>query len=279
MSYRTILLHLDDSPQLDERMRVATDLAARMQAHLVGVATCGIARFLGSGLALDGDAVALSDHLHYLRHRATGLLARFTRFCQAAGLASAEARPPADDDDGGLCLQARYCDLLVLGQPDPASDVPSWPEDAPAPVVIHGGRPVLIVPYTGHFPTVGQHVLIAWDGGAEATRAVTAALPLLRSAQRVTVALFDPKIGPHAHGEEPGADLALFLARHGIAVDVRCETSAADPANALLSMVCDIDADLLVMGCYGHSRWREMLVGGTTRTVLASMTLPVLMAH
>lgn len=279
MSYKTILLHLDESPQLQERMRVATALAARMQAHLTGVATSGIARFLGSGLAMDGDAVALSDHLHYLRHRATGLLERFTQFCQSAQLASTEARAPADDDHGGLCLQARYCDLLVMGQPDPASQTPSWPEDAPDHVIVNCGRPVLVVPYAGSFATVGERVLIAWDGRAEAARAITAALPLLRSARHVTVAIFNPDIGPNGHGEEPGADLALFLARHDVPVEVRCEPSNVDAGNALLSMACDIDADLLVMGCYGHSRLREMLVGGTTRTVLASMTLPVLMAH
>ncbi len=120
---------------------------------------------------------------------------------------------------------------------------------------------------------------MAWDGRAEAARAVVAALPLLKTAARVTVVLFDPQRGPDGHGEEPGADIALFLARHGVPVEVRCEPYSIDKGKALLALAEAIDADLLVMGCYGSSPLREMLLGGTTRTVLANMALPVLMAH
>ncbi len=279
MSYKTILLHLDDSTHLQQRSALARDLALRMDAHLVAVATSGVSRFLYSAGAMEINAALMADHLGALRSRAADRLARFTQQLPPDGTLLFETRQLDDDDFGGLCLQARYSDLLVLGQPDPAEVPASWPEQLVPYVVLNGGRPVLVVPYSGQFDQLDKHVLVAWDGRAEAARAVTAALPLLKAARRVTVVLFNPKQGPEGHGEEPGADLALYLARHGVQVEVRCEQSEIDIGNALLSLASDIDASLLVMGCYGRSRLREMLVGGTTRTILASMTLPVLMAH
>lgn len=279
MSYKTILLHLDDSSGLAERIRVATVLAIRMEAHLIGVATSGVSRFLQRSVAMDADGSVLAEHLGYLRGKAGQLLERFAQAAPQEGVVSIEPRLIDDDDIGGLCLQARYSDLLVLGQPDPAAAAPGRPEDLVPSVVLNGGRPVLVVPYAGRFNTVGQRVLVAWDGRAEAARAVTAALPLLRTAGSVTVVLFNPRSGPDGHGEEPGADIALLLARHGIRVEVRCEDTSRAIGDALLAMAGDVKADLLVMGCYGRSRFVELLVGGTTRTVLADMTLPVLMAH
>jgi nucleotide-binding universal stress UspA family protein len=91
--------------------------------------------------------------------------------------------------------------------------------------------------------------------------------------------VFNAERQVNVHGEQPGADLALYLARHGVKVDVLQETTEQDSGNALLSLAADVNADLLVMGCYVHSRFREVLLGGATRTVLESMTLPVLMSH
>jgi nucleotide-binding universal stress UspA family protein len=148
-------------------------------------------------------------------------------------------------------------------------------------VLLNAINPVLIVPYAGEFSSVGQRVLIAWDGSMEAARAVHGAIPLLQRAGQVQVAVFDPRVGPGAHGEEPGADIALFLARHGIRVDVSRHVTGGeiDIGNAILSHASDFGADLLVMGGYGHSRFREVLLGGVTRTILRSMTTPVLMSH
>jgi nucleotide-binding universal stress UspA family protein len=113
----------------------------------------------------------------------------------------------------------------------------------------------------------------------EATRAVTAALPLLKQAARVTVVVFNPQSRYGVHGQQPGADLALYLSRHGVRVEVSAQPTALDAGNALLSLAADTGADLLVMGGYGHARLREMLLGGVTATILRDMTLPVLMAH
>jgi len=123
-------------------------------------------------------------------------------------------------------------------------------------------------------------VLIAWDAGVEAARAVRDALPLLRRADTVEVAVFDPERGRREHGEQPGADVALYLARHGVKVSVARQSGADFEVGAqILSRAADTGADLIVMGAYGHSRVRELVLGGVTRTILESMTVPVLMSH
>jgi nucleotide-binding universal stress UspA family protein len=175
--------------------------------------------------------------------------------------------------------------LLVIGQNDPDHFSPAVMDDFTEDVVLHSARPVLIVPYVGHFPEVGKRILISWDASKEATRAIQYALPLLRQADIVQVVIFNANRSTELHGEEPGADIALYLARHGIKVEVSQHQTGSDRqdkldvGNALLSLANDFSSDLLVMGAYGHSRFRETILGGVTRTILGSMTLPVLMAH
>ena len=166
-----------------------------------------------------------------------------------------------------------------MSQIDTREALPGIMSDFPEYVVMNAGRPVLLVPYAGEFPHVGRKVLLAWDGSMEASRAINGAMPMLRQAQEVKVVVFNAEQQVNVHGQQPGADLALYLARHGVKVDVLQETTEQDSGNALLSLAADVNADLLVMGCYAHSRFREMLLGGATRTVLESMTLPVLMSH
>ncbi len=122
--------------------------------------------------------------------------------------------------------------------------------------------------------------MVAWDASREAARAVSDALPILERASSVAVVSVNPRSRDFGHGDVPGADIALHLARHGVKVDVqRIETRDLDVGNALLSHVASESADLLVMGGYGHSRLREMVLGGATRTILGEMTVPVLMSH
>jgi nucleotide-binding universal stress UspA family protein len=138
----------------------------------------------------------------------------------------------------------------------------------------------LIVPYAGHFATIGQRVLVGWDTSREATRAIRDALPLLGTAQAVTILSIDPQPTREGHGAVPGADMACYLARHGIdAVAEWSVSNGIDAGNVLLSRAADLSADLLVIGAYGHPRFRELVLGGVTRTILESMTLPVLMSH
>ena len=122
--------------------------------------------------------------------------------------------------------------------------------------------------------------MVAWDGGREAVRAINDALPLLAGAEHVDVVSVNPEERGTDHGEIPGADMCLHLARHGVNAEAQhIAASDVDVGNMLLSRVADVGADLLVMGAYGHSRWREIVLGGATHQVLSEMTVPVVMSH
>jgi nucleotide-binding universal stress UspA family protein len=238
----------------------------------------GVSRFLMPGsIAMGGPMIA--DQVELMRDSAERALVKFDALADQSGVASFERRLVHDDFDGGMALQARYADLVVLSQTDPDESLPGGWNDLPEYVLLNSVRPVLVLPYAGNWEHTGSNVLVAWDGSMEATRAVTAALPLLKTASRVTVVVFNAQARWGTHGEQPGADLALYLARHGVPVEVSATRTGQDAGNALLSMAAGTDADLLVMGGYGHTRFREMLLGGVTVTILREMTLPVLLAH
>jgi nucleotide-binding universal stress UspA family protein len=195
------------------------------------------------------------------------------------GFEKAEWRETTSDALGAVTLHARYADLVVIGQQNP-----EWPSGVDKlferSLPLAAGRPVLVVPYAFERRPVGRHVLVAWNASREAARAVNDALPLLERASHVHVVAFQPEQSGSAHGGEPGADIALYLARHGVKVTVsRYDAPDMDVGNQLLSRAFDLSADLIVMGAWGHSRLREFVLGGVTRTLLESMTVPVLMSH
>jgi len=279
MSYKTILVHVDDSRNANTRIELAARLAMTEQAHLIGIALTGVSRFLYETVATDPSDPNIVPYLETLRQRAEQALIPFENIAQRVGVPSMEKRIVDDEASIGLNMQARYSDLIVLGQYDPDGSAPSSYVNLPEHVALHSGCPVLIVPYAGAFTNVGERVLVAWNGSLEAKKAVRNAMPLLRRANIVEVAVFNPESQADAHGDQPGADIALYLARHNIKVDVMQEKTDSDAGEALLSLAANLNSDLLVMGCYGHSRFREVLLGGATRTILKSMTLPVLMSH
>lgn len=278
MTYRTILVHADQSRHAEARIRQAARLARAFDAHLLGAAISGVSPYLLPGsIEMGGQMIA--DRIDEMRGAALAALDRFDVLAASEGAPSVERRYVDDDLYGGLALQARYADLLVIGQTDPDEVLPGASPELAGYLLMSTGRPVLMLPYAGHVERIGSRAVVAWDGSLEATRAVTCALPLLKKANGVSVLVFDPAASPISHGEEPGADIGLYLARHGVKVEVSAQPGPIDAGNALLSRVADLGADLLVMGGYGHSRFREMFLGGVTRTVLHSMTLPVLLAH
>ncbi|HYD82379.1 MAG TPA: universal stress protein [Paucimonas sp.] len=279
--YKTVAVHVNESPHTLSRVKLASKWAVKFDTHLVGVAATGLPpSFYLGGLSGEGAAV-VPAYIDALRDRAETALAMSEAVAAKDGVRSFEKRMIEEEPGVALCLQARYCDLLIIGQDDPDDQVMMQTKKVAEYVLLNSINQVLIVPHAGEFASVGQRVLIAWDGSMEAARAVHGAIPVLRRAGLVQVAVFDPKIGAGAHGEEPGADIALFLARHGVRVDVSRHATGndIDVGNAILSHAADYGADLLVMGGYGHSRFREVMLGGVTRTVLQSMTMPVLMSH
>jgi nucleotide-binding universal stress UspA family protein len=276
MPYKTLLVHADLSPHAAQRLRVAAELARGFEAHLVGAAMTGVSRFLYQDSSIDLTRTVLAVQMDALRSQADRALDDFDAAANSAGVASFERCLADDDPNGALAQHARYADLVVVSQADPDDAYARLFPDLPEYVMLNGGRPVLVLPYAGRFESLGSHALLAWDGSIEATHATSHALPLLKRMRKVTVAVFNPGMD---HGAQPGSDIALYLARHGIAVEVTVQPTALDVGNALLSMASDIGADLLVMGGYGHTRFRELLLGGVTATILRTMTIPVLMSH
>ncbi len=278
MAYKNILVHVDDSKANAKRLTVAIGLAQAHGAHLTGI-YAAIEPSLPGNVGAEVPARLLDIFEEQAAERAAAAEAAFTAVVERAGLSSdfRTANCPASGVAEVITLNARYADLVVLGQPEPEN---GGEVDARVPedVVLGAGRPALVVPYIGAGEDIGKRVLIAWDGGREAARAVNDALPLLEKAEFVAVLVINPSRG--GHGQQPGADIALHLARHGITVEAQhIEARDLSTGNALLSRLADQDIDLLVMGAYGHSRLREMVLGGVTREAFQQMTVPVLMSH
>jgi nucleotide-binding universal stress UspA family protein len=169
----------------------------------------------------------------------------------------------------------RLFDLVIAGQgtPDEAQDSARLMET----IVFGSGRPTIVVPYIQSSPASLTSVLVAWDGSAPAARALADAVPLLAQAGRIELLCLDAKVLKGY--DEQGTALTQHLARHRIDATFRCVPTFVDIGNALLSRAADMGADLLVMGAYGHSRLREAVFGGVTRTLLNAMTIPVLMSR
>jgi nucleotide-binding universal stress UspA family protein len=188
----------------------------------------------------------------------------------------------AHDPQSGLpvsaALQARYADLALVGLGG-AGSLPDSVHELVAVLLSDSGRPVILGPAQAR-PLDCARIVIGWQPSAHCVRAVHEALPLLERAQAVDLVCIDPRRGEEGHGQEPGADLALHLARHGVQVTVHVESGAGDePGAVLLRRARELGAGLLVVGGYSHSRLREWAVGGTTRHLLTHATVPVLMAH
>lgn len=279
MSYKTILVHVDDTRHAQARIEIAARIALAEHAHLVGTAMSGVSRFVMQSAAFSPGDPYLASMLATMRDHANKALDKFEAAARKFGVRSFEKRLIDDEAGVSICMQGRYADLLVVGQIDPAEVNPVLSPDFPEYVATNCACPVLVVPYAPATETVGTRALIAWNASPEATRAVHSAVPLLKHAQLVQVMVFDGGGLASVHGDQPGRDIALYLARHGVAVDVMAEPANSDVGNALLSRGADIGADLLVMGCYGHTRFREIMLGGVSRTIFKSMTMPVLMAH
>lgn len=279
MWYKTVLVHVDQGRDAAARIAVAARIALANEAHLVGAAMTGMSPTVFAAAGLDPASPPLLLPFDALRAEACLALDAFERQVAALGVASYEKRAVQEQAGPGMSMQARYADLLVISQADRTALAPRLRADFPEYVLLNCARPVLVVP--GGMPPapIGRHVMIGWNGSREATRALTSAIPLLKDAGQVDVAVLNPGSEGDVHGPLAGADIALFLARHGVKVDVRAMSGVADVGSALLSMAADAGADLLVAGAYGRSRIGEILLGGTTRTLLASARLPLWMAR
>lgn len=176
-------------------------------------------------------------------------------------------------------LQARHADISIIGGPDPGKDSPRFALTFKS-LLLNSGRPVLLIPRHAKLNVPMRRVVVAWKPTGESSRALHDALPLLANASEIDVLIVDPRVAEGQHGQQPGADIALHLARHGLKVNVVSQPKAGlSVGGNVLMHVQDVDADLLVMGGYGHARWREVVLGGATNSVLEGATRPVLFSH
>jgi len=277
MSYKTILVHCDAGRSTPVRLEIAFDLAQRFEAHVIGLhvrQAFQAPAFTDAGPAMDSLYKTYETTVKADEAIATAA------FREAAGSkgVSREWRVTDGYVDEILRAEARTADLVIVGQAEPDSPPTATPADLAEDVAMAGECPVLIVPHIGVAKPPGKTVMLCWNTSREAKRAATGALPLLAMADKTIVLIIDPK--PGVGNEEPGADVASWLARHGVKVTVQRDTAAdSDVGGVILSRAADHDVDLIVMGIYGHSRMRELVLGGASRTLLASMTATLLVAH
>jgi nucleotide-binding universal stress UspA family protein len=281
MDFEDLLVVVDSAADTRGRIELAVSLAEQFAAHLVGLYPIPSPELPRSAGYSD---LAVLEPIYREWREQTLQQAETERevFEHAAELhgVKGEWRAASEGWVDDPVVHARYADLTILGQFNPDSDDIPLIRPLPERVALASGRPVLVVPYAGHFKSFGRRALIAWNASREATRAVADAIPLLAKADVVNVLVVDPRPGSDGHGEVPGADIALHLARHGVTAQIERTVSAGVPiGDLLLSRAADLGADLLVMGAYGHSLVRELLLGGATRSILGSMTIPVLMSH
>jgi nucleotide-binding universal stress UspA family protein len=279
MSYKTLLVNAAASSRSQQVISYASRLAVAQEAHLVGLASTGLAQLAYQCNAAAPGVILLPEDVSAMTANAQEALDRFRGI--ADGLrrdlhrTAADRRQSARQPGAAVTLQRPGGGGAgEFGLNYPLS------EFSPQQLVLHRPRPVLIVPAEGEFTRVAERPLLAWDGGMAASRAIEAALPLpLQQARLVTLAVFNPDEVHGAHGPQPGADMAHFLARHGVRVEVVVRDAVDDVGEGLLALARERESDLLVMGCYGHTRFRELLLGGASRSVLRKMTLPVLMTR
>ena len=276
-SLTQLLVHLDASPGAARRLDVARAIA---QSH--GAAVTALYAVTPAMLVVPFAPEAGARVATTLREvddeRRESARAALERSLATPGVHAAWAEVQDYPIVPAFARQALFSDLLVLGQHDGSSASAGVPDDFPETVMAASGKPALVLPYGGVPPAVGETVVIAWKPTREAARAVSAAVPILQRARRVHVLAWNVEDEVIAGAR---LDLDGYLKLRGIAPVWHLEPGGEPQAlgELLLSRSFDLGADMLVMGCYGHSRAREWVLGGTSRTVLRSMTLPVLMAH
>jgi nucleotide-binding universal stress UspA family protein len=255
----------------------AVSVAAALDSHLTGIAFV-YAPIIPVAAAGYVPSEVIEAQQRDSEQAAKTALDRFSEAAARAGISADAAKLAANYADAGELFGqiARRFDLAIVGQAEPGKDAVEGQIAESA--LFESGRPVIMVPYIQKAPLKLDRVMVCWDGSRAATRAIADAMPLLERARRAEVVIVAND--PGKQDEIPGADMGQHLARHGVKVEVkRFSAAGIDVADALLSHAADSGADFFVMGGFGHSRLREFVLGGVTRSILRSMTAPVLMSH
>jgi len=277
MTYRSMLVPLDSGTNNATRAEIAIALAKDFDAHLIGVAPiAGVDTQALQAAAAMYDYVSRSSE--EAMDQALQAAHHFHKRCEAAALQSFEALTDKAPAPASLAMRSQCADLLILSQPNPAATDHRRLVAELERVLLDSARPMLLLPHIRSAPVRAKRVMVAWDGSRQSVRAMTDALPLLRRADSVMLTHWrgakDERRPP-----EQLACVRQWLAFQGVDAEPREEVTSLPVGDALLNAACDVGADLIVMGAYGHARWTEKLFGGVSNTLLQSMTVPVLMAH
>ena len=271
---RSVLLHLDATGASVARLAFARELADRHGATLTTV--FGVqpdperaAFAYSAGAALRAAENGAAEHFAEQR-------GRLRELCAEAAPGSTWCEVIGDTVTHGFLAEAAYADLLVVGAPGDAHSAGGPPPGFVEAAILESGTPAIVVP-NRHLPsTLGRRILVAWNGSPAASRALHAALPLLAQAEQVDVASWGglPPAAPYSR-----IDIGELLGRHGIASRLHRGPASSRVADSVAGLAAELGADLVVMGCYGHARLRERVFGGVSRSLLASLPVPLLMAH
>lgn len=288
MPIRSIVVHIEDGAAGAQRIDASTALAHGLGAHLKGV--YAIEPMLpkmavsGSGIPAGTQPEAYEMQRHLRRHQHENLEGaknceqRFRRITQSADVDSEWQSEPGEADEV-LARCALYADLIVIGQQH-GDESESSTRDLADKLVLETGCPLLVIPTRCKSRILGDRISVAWNPDCQAQRALHAALPLLKRARRVEVITVNGQRNSLEQGPPMSGELRKYLARHGIPADhCRLSRNGQKIGDTLLSRAAAIDADLIVMGAYHHSRLREILLGGVTRHLLRHASLPMLISH
>ncbi|CCQ73233.1 universal stress protein [Magnetospira sp. QH-2] len=278
MAIKDILVHVDSSVHAEARVTAAVELAKTQGAHLSGLYVISPPHLPGYIEAHLGENI-VAERVTALSEMAKRAEIAFTKACADSAIEFQWNQTQGDLAEN-LIRHVRYYDMAIVGQRDASEDPQVGSDQLPDRLVLSAGRPVMVMPKEGASKPLGRKILICWDASRLATRAVNDTLPLLEEADKVFVLVVDTKESAENMRNVTGANIAKHLARHGISVEARKVTAKEHAiGDTILSKAVETGCDCIVMGGWGHQRWREMVLGGVTKHMLKHMSIPVIMSH
>jgi len=287
MNYRSILIYVSDAADLEQRIKLAAHLASRARTTVIGLAITGISRFMSRLLSLSGETIVedapASAHTpeqegqrEKLRLDMTEALERFTMLARANGIATIQQLQVDDDAASALSHYGNAADLIILGKSELRRTARREESDFVEFVALNAAAPVFVV---NEKPFLWRHALIAWNSSSVASRATRNAIPILQDVDVVSAVIFGDGTAPGTHGPALEEDIKQCLTALAKPINIIRRPAIPDVGHALLALAGELDADLIVMGCVAHPRWRSTLLGGTTGVVIAESQVSLLLSR
>ncbi|MFD4836675.1 universal stress protein [Achromobacter sp. NPDC058515] len=277
--YRRISVHLDHGFDCKRRTELALALAKRHKAELVGIyaSSAPPQYYYGESVLMSRTLSVMKD----LQAQSRGAVQN--AFLEAAAAADVPAivRASESSPSATVALHGRASDLIIVSQQNREDVEAAHENEFVEQALLSAGRPVMVLPSSGQFPVVGDRVMLCWDGSREAARALADAAPLLRAASHLVVLTMDEGAATRNAEAIPFEDLVTYFVAHGMPAPdhVRRDIKGVGVGSTILNAAADHSADLIVMGAYGHSKFREWAMGGATASILKSMTVPIMFSH